>query len=300
MTGDWTHEFALPIPAPAQRIFAALTTQTEMERWFAEHVRIEPRIGGAFRFWGRHTIGTPAERDANGKITVLERGERLAFEWTVLGVPSLVTITLSTEETEHGKATKVAIRQDLHGPLDTPRPKELIDDWWRFTLGNLMMHVTGSGTVLRPDFADPRPEIRLSMTVDAPPEAVFRALTEPDALREWMMATNPVVEPHVGGRYDLGWKYEVDGREVSGGPMRILEIVPNERLVVDWPDWRGDPSIPMQSVAWLLEPEGAGTRVTLVHAGFTRAVDFSDYPFGWGDFMSRMAKVAVKLREQIR
>jgi uncharacterized protein YndB with AHSA1/START domain len=135
------------------------------------------------------------------------------------------------------------------------------------------------------------------MTVDAPREAVFRALTDPEALREWMGAPAPVVEPQVGGRYELGWRYDVDGQEVSGGPMQILDIVPNERLVVSWPDWRGDAAVPMQSITWELEPDGTGTRVTLIHAGFSRTADFSDYPFGWGHFMSEMAKVAVRLKE---
>lgn len=296
MTGSWTHEFAFPIPAPAARIFHALTTQAELEAWFAEHARVEPRVGGAFRFWGRHTVGTPREQDAAGRIVTFEPDARLGFEWAVYRVPSTVTITLSAEQTEQGPATKVAVRHELRGALDQPRPKALIDDWWRFSIGNLVAHTTGHGEVLRPDFADPKPEIRLSMRVDAPREAVFRALTEPDALKEWMGAPAPVVELHPGGRFELGWTYQVDGKEVLGGPMKVLDVVPNERLVVNWPDWRGDASVPMQSITWLLEPDGSGTRVTVVHGGFTRTVDFSDYPFGWGHFLSEMGKVAVRLK----
>jgi hypothetical protein len=33
---------------------------------------------------------------------------------------------------------------------------------------------------------------------------------------------------------------------------------------------------------------GAKTRVTLVHGGFARASDLSDYPFGWGEFLSKL------------
>jgi uncharacterized protein YndB with AHSA1/START domain len=292
MTESWIHEHALPIPAAPARIFEALTTTGHLERWFAERAQVEPVVGGAFRFWGRHTVGTPREREATGTVTVFEPDARLGFDWMVCGVPSTVTITLTPEQTDHGPVTRVAVRHELRDALPQPRPKELIDDWWRFTLGNLMTHTTGRGEVLRPDFADPRPEIRLSMFVDAPREAVFRALTEPDALREWMGAPAPVVELRVGGRYELGWTYQVDGRDVSGGPMRILDLVPNERLVVNWPDWRGDVAVPTQSITWLLGSEGTGTRVTLIHAGFSRTVDFSDYPFGWGHFMAELARVA--------
>lgn len=296
MSDGWIHEYAYPIHAPADRIFEALTSQGELEKWFAEYARVEPRVGGAFRFWGRHTVCTPDEDDATGRITVFEPGTRLGFEWTVCGTPGTVTITLTPAETRMGPGTKVAIRHELHGELDRPRPKELIDDWWRFTLGNLTAHTTAKGEVLLPDFSDPEPEIRLSMNVDAPPEVVFRALIEPDALREWMGAPDPDIEPRVGGRYELGWKHTVEGKEISAGPMKILDIVPNQRLVVSWPDWRGDPSVPTQSITWELEPDGAGTCVTLVHAGFIRTVDFSDYPFGWGYFMSKMARVAERLK----
>lgn len=296
MSERWTHEYAFPVPARADRIFSALTDDGELRRWFAEHARVEPRVGGAYRFWGRHTVGTPSEHEATGTVTIFERDRRLAYEWAICGTPSAVTIALTPEQSQHGPATKVTVTHELHGALDRPRPKELVDDWWRFTLGNLLVHTTGTGQVLRPDFADTRPEIRLMMSVDAPPETVFRALTDPDALRQWFGAPNPVVELRVGGRYDLGWRYTVDGTEVEGGPQRILDIVPNKRLAVSWPDWRGDRSVPEQSVTWQLEPDGHGrTKVTLVHAGFVRTVDFSDYPFGWGHFMAEMAKVAVTL-----
>lgn len=56
--------------------------------------------------------------------------------------------------------------------------------------------------------------------------------------------------------------------------------------------WTHDYSFPIPA-----NPGRIFTVVTIVHAGFTRAVDFSDYPFGWDHFMSEMAKVAVSLEE---
>lgn len=292
MSEPWTYEYAYPIHAPAERIFTALTDVDELRAWFAEHARVEPEVGGRFDFWGRRTLGTPSEEEAGGRIEGLEKDRMLAFTWSVHGVPSKVTIELSPEEGdgERGPATRVAIRHDLDGEFDMPRPKEMIDDWWRFNLGNLMAHAAGHGDVLVVDFRDPSPEIRLSMEMDAPPEKVFRALTEPEALNRWM-AQGAQVELREGGRYDLGFTPE----GYDGPPMRILELVPNEKLVISWPDWRGDTSVPVQSVSWLLEPSGDGTRVTVVHSGFVRTVDLSDYPFGWGYFLGRLKDVAESL-----
>ena len=81
-----------------------------------------------------------------------------------------------------------------------------------------------------------------------------------------------------GGTYSSGWSYPINGQEVTGGPLTILELVPNRLLVTDWPDWRGDPAMPMQRIEWHLEPAGNSTLVPGVQAGFSRAADLSDYP----------------------
>ncbi len=69
-------------------------------------------------------------------------------------------------------------------------------------------------------------------------------------------------------------------------------MVENEMLVSDWPDWRGDPNVPRQNITWLLEPVGKQTRLTMIHGGFSRVVDISDYPFGWGYFLDRCKQAA--------
>lgn len=289
MSDGWTYEYSFPVPGDRDRLFGALTTEEELEAWFAEHVRIDPGEGGRFEFWGRHTVGTPGEGEAGGLITAYRPGERLAFEWELFGAPSTVTIALAPEATEDGPATRVAIEHAFDRVFDGPRPKELVDDWWRFNLGNLTAHATGRGEVMRVDFADESPEIRLSLHMEAAPEKVWRALTEPEGLNRWI-AKDAKVDLREGGRWDLG--FTPDGSADHEGPaMEILELVPNRKLVVSWPDWRADASVPSQSVTWHLEPDGTGTRVTLIHSGFVRAVDLSDYPFGWDHFLRRMRGV---------
>jgi len=292
MSESWKYEYAYPLHGTTpEGIFHALTDPGELQSWFAEHARIEAREGGSFDFWGRHTVGTPAEGEAGGPITVFEPNERFGFEWTFFGVPSRVTISLSPEESDHGPATRVAIEHAFEGEVEMPRSRELVDDWWRFNLGNLMAHAANHGDVLRVDFDDPSPEIRLSMHMDAPPKTVWAALTVPENLNRWM-AKDATVDLREGGTLDLGWP-PPEGYEGPG--MEILELVEGEKLMFSWPDWRGDNSVPPQSVTWLLEPDEGGTKVTLIHAGFVRTVDVSDYPFGWGHFMGQLKGVAEAL-----
>jgi uncharacterized protein YndB with AHSA1/START domain len=284
------HEFSCKLPVTTQRAFAALTQAEDLKAWFAEHVEVEARPGGAYRFWGKHTYGAPTRAEATQKILRIAAPSELAFSWALHGQLSEVSLTI--EPNPEGGAS--AIVKGKHAFPIAPninRAKEMVDDLWRLHCGNLKAYLKGSGDLLLPDFTDAAPAIRLSLLIDAPPERVFRALLDPALLNKWV-ASAAVVEPRVGGRYSYGWSYEHGGARVEGGPSRILEMIENEKLVIDWPDWRGDASVPKQQITWLLESAGKQTRVTMIHSGFVRAVDISDYPFGWGSFAKRLKLTA--------
>jgi len=284
----WTHAHDWKLPASPERIFRALTDPAELTQRFAECVAVGSEPGGPYRFWGKHTLGAPCEAESRQTITRFEPGRALGFSWRLFGINTEVNLTLAAED----DATHLTLAHAVDGDLPVPRQRELIDDHWRLAVGNLTSHLAGGSGVLLSDYTDPLPQVRLTITNDAPPEAVFRALIEPERINRWFQSASTVVEPWPGGRYDLNWRYEVDGKEVAGGPTRILEIVPNERLVLDWPDWRGDRTVTGQTIAFYLEPVGDGTKLTLVHAGFGRTADMSDYPFGWTFFLNALKREA--------
>jgi uncharacterized protein YndB with AHSA1/START domain len=295
-TGAWTHGAEFLIAGEPRRVFDALTDPAQLSRWFAEHAQVEAREGGSYRFWGRHTYGGPGSAGARQRITALERDRRLAFAWDFDGVPSEVTLELSPEsdDGEAGPRTRLRLRHAFEAPLAAAYARELVEDLWKLSMGNLDAHLRGGEGIVLPDYTDPSPEIRLSIVIDAPRDRVFRALIDPELMNGWI-ASGAEVEPRVGGRYRYGWQYEIAGKPVEGGPTRILDLVENERLVTDWLDWRGDETRASTRIAWLLEDHGAATKVTLVHGEFSRAADFSDYPFGWGQFLSELkAKVEGK------
>jgi uncharacterized protein YndB with AHSA1/START domain len=181
------------------------------------------------------------------------------------------------------------------GVLPARNPKHLIDDLWRHHAGNLAEHLKGGGNVVLPDLASDKPEVRLSIEIDAKPEKVFRALLDPDLMNRWLGGVARVDAER--GEYSYGWSYEIEGRKVAGGPTRILELVENTKLVTDWPDWRGDPAKPATRVTWLLEPldQGARTKVTIIHDGFEHPIDRSDYQQGWSFFADQLRKVVTEL-----
>jgi uncharacterized protein YndB with AHSA1/START domain len=279
MTG-WTFDHRTGLSAPPAAVFAALTEPAALAAWFAEHVDIDLRAGGRFAFHGRYTLGTPGPREALQVVRSCEPPRTLGVDWPIDGVRTTLDFTLDAKDA----GTTLHVRH--HFPHAPPAPT-LVDDWWRCVLGNLQAWLGGGQGTVRVDLTDPTPRVDLSIVIAAPRAAVWRALTDPAQLDQWIAAAAQV-DPRAGGHYRYGWKYEVDGRKVEGGPTRILECVELEKLVTDWPDWRGEPGRPDTRVTWLLADVEGGTRVTLQHEGFDHPARVSDYPFGWGYFLGRL------------
>lgn len=312
MTTSLTHEFAETLHAPRERVFRAFTDEAELQRWFAEHAHVEPRAGGEYRFWGIHTHGVPTRAQATQKLLRIEAPSWLVFSWNIEGCDSEVMLEFSEESAaaDGTEAKAPAQATDAtgesvpasapHEPAATllkgrhhfpvapavPRPLDLVDDLWRMALANLRAYLAGSPVFL-PDFSDSLPRLRQTVLINMPRDRVFQALLDPAVLDPWLGAQS-VVEPCVGGRYSYGWKYEVRGQPVTGGPTTILELVEDTKLVTDWPNWRGDPLMPVQRVTWLLESVGEQTRVILIHEPFERVADLSDYPQGWAYFLGAL------------
>jgi len=279
-----------PLDASPAAVWSALTDAEALRRWFAEEAEVDARVGGPYRFWGRHTLGTPAAAEATQRITAIVPGERLAFEWMLHGRATNVDLVIASTE----KGTSLKVTHTVDGELPVSRAREYLDDHWRFQCGNLTAHLAGGAGIVRPDFADPAPEVRMSIEIAASRAVVWTTLLDPARVAEWFGAPKVRITPETGGEYRVGWEYQIEGRDVLGGPTRILEIEPERRLVLDWPDWRGDASVSGQWIAFTLEGDGDRTTVHFVHGGFTRTVDISDYPFGWVWFTSELKRVAER------
>ncbi|TAJ05064.1 MAG: DUF664 domain-containing protein [Planctomycetota bacterium] len=244
-----------------------------------------------------------------------------AFDWTVLGVPSRVEIALTPD----GSSTRIRVVHTLARELAVPRAADWLDDFWRLALGNLGAHLrhgvdialprldgqthgseasaasealpAGEASAVNAEISEGAPlvtggraplpsarPIQLALAIEAPPSAVWSALTEPARLERWI-ASKASIEPRADGAISYGWAYKVGARDVHGGPRRILEWQVERALAYDWPDWRGDPTVRDQRVAWTLEARPGGTRVALEHSGFEREVDWSDFVQGWWEFL---------------
>jgi uncharacterized protein YndB with AHSA1/START domain len=256
-------EIAIDVAAPPSRVFEALTRTAELERWFTEKAFVS-EADGRFDFWGRHTPGNPDRESGRHRLRAFEPEARLTFEWSLRQKDTTVDIAL--ERSPRGTSVKLTHDAPRRGSTEIS-----IADFWLLSFENLRRFLEeGKAPVLCDYSTTPRGAAELVVDIEASPEAVFQALTRPLDLDRWMTAKS-TVEPVVGGRMSFGWPAE--------GPVRILSIVPNERLSYSW----AHANDPETVVTWTLERpngRGAATRLTLVHSGFGDR-DTEDFRTGW-------------------
>lgn len=105
------------------------------------------------------------------------------------------------------------------------------------------------------------PEVVRTIEIKARPSEVWRWLASQEALRRWI-SPNLEIDLVLGGAYRfLG---PDDETWISG---RVLELVPEGRLVLSWMEEGRDWMYPARLVV-TLSPTPAGTEVNLVHDGF--------------------------------
>jgi uncharacterized protein YndB with AHSA1/START domain len=124
--------------------------------------------------------------------------------------------------------------------------------------------------------------IRVDQFVAAPPETVWRLLTEPDLMRLWW------AEGQVAAV--VGHQFSLDMPGYGKQSCKVLEVDPPHRFAYTFtPAWK---------LTWRLEEEGTGTRVFLEHSGFdlndTRMADaFERMGSGWREVvLPRLAEAA--------
>lgn len=121
--------------------------------------------------------------------------------------------------------------------------------------------------------------------VTAPPEAVWRAFTEPAQLSEWYwpasFAAVATLDARVGG--ELRIHSETVGIGVSGV---VAEVDAGRRLATTWL-WDGETE--ETAVTLVFAPDGAGTRLTVRHDGFASDASVADHVRGWNDCLARLA-----------
>lgn len=108
--------------------------------------------------------------------------------------------------------------------------------------------------------------IRVDQFLAHPPAKVWRALTEPDLIAQWMMPGD--FRLVVGHRYTMTSVPRPNTNFSGTVGVEVLAYETERMLKVRWADAMGQENPADWTITWTLEPEGRGTRLFLVHEGF--------------------------------
>jgi uncharacterized protein YndB with AHSA1/START domain len=122
-----------------------------------------------------------------------------------------------------------------------------------------------------------------------PPEKIWRALTEPHLIEEWLMKND--FKPIVGQRFNL--------RGDWGGVLdcEVLQIEALKALSYSWNFRHDDPAFNLQSVVtFTLTPTGGGTRLRMEQAGFRpdQKQAYGGARAGWEQFLTKLEGVLAR------
>jgi uncharacterized protein YndB with AHSA1/START domain len=118
--------------------------------------------------------------------------------------------------------------------------------------------------------------------ISFPPEKIWRALTQPHLIEEWLMKNDfkPVMDRRFSLRGDWG---SVD--------CQVLAVEPNKTLSYTWG------AMGLESVVtWTLTPTTTGTHLRMEQSGFRpdQQQAFQGAKFGWRKFFANLEQLLAR------
>jgi uncharacterized protein YndB with AHSA1/START domain len=140
-------------------------------------------------------------------------------------------------------------------------------------------------------------EIELTNEIAASPEAVFRALTDPDELSRWW-TTSAESDARTGGAFEYRFEFPEQPERNHTYSGTYDAVVPNERVAYPWQGRLGDTKVDV-----MLRPSGDGTVLRLVHSGWGEGGEWPAavkmHEEGWGFFLGNL-KSYLETGEDLR
>jgi uncharacterized protein YndB with AHSA1/START domain len=142
--------------------------------------------------------------------------------------------------------------------------------------------------------------IRFERRFDSAVDVVWRALTEPEQLKQWTGAGEVEIDLVAGGRFVsrvTGPPQLVETILAEGGALEthdtVLRVEPPRLLEHTF---NGSPA---SVVSWELSPDGPGCLLRLTHTerADTEGTQKASYLAGWHDLLDSLAEVVAGARE---
>jgi uncharacterized protein YndB with AHSA1/START domain len=127
--------------------------------------------------------------------------------------------------------------------------------------------------------------IVLATTIEAPPEAVFRALTDADELPRWFPSAAES-DPRTGGRFSYRFQFDDASRNHTYAG-EYEDVIAVERVRYPWRGELGETTVELR-----LAPADGATQVTLSHTGWGEGEEWDAaramHEEGWAFFLANL------------
>jgi uncharacterized protein YndB with AHSA1/START domain len=134
--------------------------------------------------------------------------------------------------------------------------------------------------------------VRLHRVLRAPPEKVYRAFLDADAMARWLppygfLCKVHHLEANVGGTFRMSFhNFSTGHGHAFGG--EYLELVPNERI--RYTDKFDDPNLPgVMAVDVQLKAVSCGTELNVVQDGIPDVIPLEMCYLGWQESLTQLA-----------
>lgn len=143
--------------------------------------------------------------------------------------------------------------------------------------------------------------VRLHRVLRAPPERIYRAFLDADALAKWLPPNGFTckvqhLDATVGGTFRMAFtNFTTQQSHAFGGAY--LELVSNERIV--YSDTFDDPNLPgTMKTTVSLQAVSCGTELNVVQEGIPEAIPAESCYLGWQESLGLLARlVEAEIRE---
>jgi uncharacterized protein YndB with AHSA1/START domain len=136
--------------------------------------------------------------------------------------------------------------------------------------------------------------IRLHRVLKAPPERVYKAFLDPDAMAKWLPPYGFTGKVHqadakVGGTHRMSFTNFTTGKSHSFGG-NYLELKPNE--LIRYTDKFDDPNLPGEmQVTVTLKKVSCGTELNVTQEGVPDVIPAEACYLGWQESLAQLAKL---------
>ncbi|HUR30610.1 MAG TPA: SRPBCC domain-containing protein [Saprospiraceae bacterium] len=138
-------------------------------------------------------------------------------------------------------------------------------------------------------------EVNKSVLINASKAKIWKALTDPNLIKEYLYGTETITDWQVGG--DLIFQGEWEGQPYKD-KGHILEITPERILSYDyWSGFSGMEDIPenYSIVTYTLQDEGDGVRLRITQTGFKNEENKNHSETGWPQVLIKIKEISEAL-----